>query len=849
MSVTAGHRTGSLRNCRGVPLADWRSAVAGQAMECGANCAFGSRGRGWRRSGRWVVLAALFLLRGVAFGAEPLDHLSAIHLIPPEESRKDREFSVEATVTYGNLNWPICFLQDATAGFYVHLDFRRWNLTSGDRVRARGRLREDGLPEVSELTLLERNAAMPAPETPALSEIARGENDSVRVKVTGWPVNRRIQNRHHLIDLVGEFGERFRALLPEESVAAETVESWLGGRMELTGVCGFEFSPSGDRTGFRIWVPSPAHVDVETLDFASPLNRTVRPVSDIYTQGFDQDHPRAFRVEGVVSLQTGPRLFYLQDPSGGVLVRTEKPVQLRRGRRITVLGAAAQGAYSPFLNHARVTATPGPELEEIGPAAIGAAELLAGGHDAELVSVEGRVLTAFREADQCGWVLEAEQTLFMALLPASASNRLSQAAPGSTLRVSGVCEVKVDQAREPRAFSVRLGGLEDFAIADALPWWTLERLLVLLGCLAGVAGAGLAWGVTLRRRVAAQTRRIEEQYALIRASEERHRSVTESINEGILITDLGDVIQEVNPQMLNLTGYSRGELLGRRAMEVFVQPAEREGIIRHNRRRADGESERYEQRLLRKDGSELWVLVIASPLRDARGAIVGTVGVNLDITGQRLADEALRKSLAEKETLLREVHHRVKNNLQVISSLLYFEQKKDLPPGIAADLRQCQSRIAAIALVHERLYESGDLGRIQLDAYLRCLTAQMLHGTAPERGRITVEVSGDPFTLGINEAVPCALIINELLANSLKHAFPGGRSGKVRIELGADPSGARTVTFCDDGVGLGAGEAQGTGRTLGLRLVHRLIDQLQGRLEHVDQDCGTCFRITLAKME
>jgi len=207
-----------------------------------------------------------------------------------------------------------------------------------------------------------------------------------------------------------------------------------------------------------------------------------------------------------------------------------------------------------------------------------------------------------------------------------------------------------------------------------------------------------------------------------------------------------------------------------------------------------------------------------------------------DITMRKEYEDRLRSSLREKEALLREVHHRVKNNFQIVSSLINLQMADVEDP---APLRDLQSRVQSMALVHELLYESEDLTSIDMGRYLERLTSSILdsyHG-----GGIDLEVEVGDVTLPIETAVPLGLIINELITNSVKHAFTS--SGRITIELKEDGS-EFTLTVADNGVGLPLGFVPGESDALGLRLVAGLVDQIDGTLETLGRDEGAEFRIT-----
>lgn len=218
----------------------------------------------------------------------------------------------------------------------------------------------------------------------------------------------------------------------------------------------------------------------------------------------------------------------------------------------------------------------------------------------------------------------------------------------------------------------------------------------------------------------------------------------------------------------------------------------------------------------------------------------------IEKAAQRIALEAdrgdrLARSLAEKEVQLQEVHHRVKNNLQVVSSLLRL-QADTLDGQAAAALRESQQRVEAIALIHEQLYQSGDLRRVNLAEHASLLLDNLLTMYGGNSGRISGAVAMQPVVLGLDQAIPAALIVNELISNALKHAFPEGRTGRISVEGGLSQSQV-VITVKDDGVGLPAEIDPLQAPSLGLRIVRILSRQLRGVFE-VERGGGTQFRVS-----
>lgn len=232
-------------------------------------------------------------------------------------------------------------------------------------------------------------------------------------------------------------------------------------------------------------------------------------------------------------------------------------------------------------------------------------------------------------------------------------------------------------------------------------------------------------------------------------------------------------------------------------------------------------------RLLMADGRIKHVQELGETSYDEAGRPVKSFGTVQDITSQKAVEEQVAASLREKETLLREIHHRVKNNLQVISSLLYFQAKKMRDPEGLAALRDGQDRLRSMILVHEKLYRSRDLANIDFGDYVRTLTEQTLESHASLRRKVAVEVDAQQVLLPIEIALPCGMILNELLTNIAKYAFPGDRTGRVTV---SSRSGGDRLTMAvqDTGAGLPADLDVSVPQTFGLQLVRNLAQQLGG---------------------
>ena len=212
------------------------------------------------------------------------------------------------------------------------------------------------------------------------------------------------------------------------------------------------------------------------------------------------------------------------------------------------------------------------------------------------------------------------------------------------------------------------------------------------------------------------------------------------------------------------------------------------------------------------------------------------------LTALMESEAALRKSLVEKEVLLREIHHRVKNNLQIVSSLLSLQSSHTNDPRVIAMFEESRGRVKAIALIHERLYTSDDFAEINLFAYLRRLADDIVSAYQRTGLEVAVDIVGDLGLLPVDTAMSCALLINELLTNALKHAFIGRTLGRVRIGVDAEGAKAARITVADDGVGFPASLDFRQTSSFGMELVLTLATQLNGTVDLV-VDRGSTFTV------
>ncbi len=251
-----------------------------------------------------------------------------------------------------------------------------------------------------------------------------------------------------------------------------------------------------------------------------------------------------------------------------------------------------------------------------------------------------------------------------------------------------------------------------------------------------------------------------------------------------------------------------------------------------------------EYRLILKDGREKYAQVIVEVVADKDGDVNLLVGTLQDITERKENEEKIKRSLKEKEVLLKEVHHRVKNNLQVISSMLNLQKGHITDPDAIDVFKESQSRIMSMAMIHEMLYQSGDLSSVSLKAYLHNLTAKLFGTYRQDGSDIELEENIAPIKVEIDTAIQLGLITNELVSNALKYAFKDGREGKITVEFLTDGTGRNTFVLKDDGSGMPEGFDPARTKSLGLKIVELMVSQLDAQME-VRSENGTEFRIEL----
>ncbi|HUJ90505.1 MAG TPA: PAS domain S-box protein [Syntrophorhabdales bacterium] len=336
-----------------------------------------------------------------------------------------------------------------------------------------------------------------------------------------------------------------------------------------------------------------------------------------------------------------------------------------------------------------------------------------------------------------------------------------------------------------------------------------------------------------------ERRRAEDE---LQKERETFFTILENDPTGVVLIGKDGRYQYLNPEFTNITGYTLQDVpTGKEWFEkAYPDPCYRQKVI--DTWKMDRLSRGRGPNLAGftvtcKDGRKKEIEFRTTFLRDY------TVIVLNDITERKEAEEKIRAALREKEILLKEIHHRVKNNLQIVSSLLYLQTRRTEHSGAISALRESRNRIKSMALIHERLYQSPDLASVDMGEYTRSLVSDLRHSHIAEDSAVRLTVTIEDIPLGITEAIPCGLIINELVSNALKHAFPKGREGEITIQLLRRDTSQVTLTVSDNGIGFPERVNYRESPSLGLTLINSLVKQLDATLE-LDRSGGTTFTIT-----
>ena len=324
---------------------------------------------------------------------------------------------------------------------------------------------------------------------------------------------------------------------------------------------------------------------------------------------------------------------------------------------------------------------------------------------------------------------------------------------------------------------------------------------------------------------------------------EQSEAIFNSINDGIVQLDMKGKILRINKRITEFGGWKEKEIIGKNIRHLpMFPPKDLRKMYSYFIKTISGQrAPLQEVEVFTKSGERKTVEIHGSLLKRDEES-VGVVTVIRDITDRKKAEEQLKKALKEKEVLMREIHHRVKNNMQLMLSLLRLQSRKLKNKEAVEILDEWRNRIRTIALIHEKLYRSEDMARINFRDYVHALVFSLFHAFEIKDSDYGLNVKVEDVFLDINTAIPLGLLINEIISNAIKHAFPGKRKGQISLDMHADNKDQYILIISDNGVGLQENANFKSPQTLGFQLVNDLVEQIRGSIEF-DGRGGTLYKI------
>jgi signal transduction histidine kinase/DNA-binding response OmpR family regulator len=455
--------------------------------------------------------------------------VAEVHALSAEEAARAIPVHLRATVTYINPTSNAFFVQDQTGPTYVGTpQIRELDVKAGDLVELTGVTAPGQFAPIVSGASAERisTSPMPLPAPVAFNELFSGKMDSAWVKTEG--IVQRVEDHRPLIeDLVSlQWGNQRYSLLVHNPDARPLPLP--DSRVQVEGVCGSIFNAKRQIEGIRLYVPSPEFVRLLEPG-PNPSTLEPHPIDELLRFSLSESPGHRTRIRGIVTLASPSGPSYVEDSGAGVKVVNHTGTDLRAGDEVDVLGFATPGSFSPEMHDAQVSRIERGPMPS--PSPITADEALEGGYDSKLVTIDAAVVDELRGTSQNAVMLEAGGKLFNATLD---HGRLPPLDRGSIVRVTGICSIVAESNlayRIPKSFSLLLRSASDFTVVQSAPWWTLGRLLTVLGSVTALLFAVLSWVAVLRRRVRLQTavirEKLEQEGRLKHAAEQASRAKSE----------------------------------------------------------------------------------------------------------------------------------------------------------------------------------------------------------------------------------------------------------------------------------------------------------------------------------
>ncbi|MBU6401277.1 MAG: PAS domain S-box protein, partial [Verrucomicrobia bacterium] len=503
-------------------------------------------------------------------GLPILTTASRIRRLSPKEAARGYPVELRGVVTYYDVAWGVLFFQDATAGIFVDTGGQPLDLGAGDWVRLAGYSGPGEFAPVVRRPLfrIEGKAPMPSARLSTFARLITGGEDSQWVSIAGMVRSMSNDWGHVRIKLATGSGS-LTAVLPGYS-HRPLPEQLVDRTVQVQGVCGSLFDSRRRMVGIQLFVPSLADISAEETRAGGPDALPVQTIGSLMRFNPAGLAHRA-RIQGVVTLFRAGQYLYVQDQTDTICVRTAQPGGASVGDRVDVIGFPAMGHYSRILMDATFRRIGPGQMP--APLGVTADRVLREGLDGVLVQIDGYLFDTFAPSSERVLVLESADGVFLAHLEQAKGTPPFQAPPkGSWLRVTGICSVDVDSARQPKSFQILLRAPADVRVLAQPSWWTLRHVSTVVGLLAAAGLLAVGWGVTLNHRVRRQTGQIRAQLRQEAELQARYRELFENANDVIYTHDLAGRLTSLNEAGERLLGYTRQEAQ-HTAIQQWVAPA------------------------------------------------------------------------------------------------------------------------------------------------------------------------------------------------------------------------------------------------------------------------------------
>lgn len=762
----------------------------------------------------------------------PLVTAAAVRALSPERAEQALTVKIRGVITCAG---SLIFFQDATAGIFIDAPVS----TKGRyQVGQYGDLEGYTAPGLFAPQIVPRRftalGTTPLPEArpSKFDELSTGKLDSQRVEVEGiirsvMPDERADLRRTVTLKMASDDGvfPVYVSDLPPDKLRAVVDAS-----VKARGVVGGVFNERRQMIGIKLYVGRAEDLVIEETGPGEPFSVRTTPVESLLRFEPEGASRHRVKVRGTVTFYQPGGAMFVEDGTGGVSIRTRQAEPLSVGDRVEVLGFPEMGPWTPFLGDA-VFRRSGPAAQPLVPISVTAdQELSAGAHDSRLVTVEAELVDVVRDAGRLLLVAKAKNVLFDAEVPQAGdvpAAALAELANGSRARLTGISVVRLGQDRDhPTEFRLLLRNLDDIAVLQKPPWWTLRRLVWILAALVAITALALAWGVVLRRRVRAQTGIIQLRMESEAMLATRYRDLFENANDVIYTHDVTGRLLTINRAGEAMTGYARDELLKMTIFDLAL-PARREAVSMWLQKLAGGEETRptFESELLSKSGRIIPFEVSIRPIMEGE-RISAVEGIARDITErkraeaelaaahQRLVETSRRAGMAE---VAAGVLHNVGNVLSSVTVSVAHLTERFRGQGAAGDAsvaRDLESLGQSVEHIKEIVAMQQGYARLsgiqeEVPAETLIEDALRINREALERHGITVVREYSPSPPLVIEKHKVLQILVNLLGNA-KYACDGkvqdGQPARIVVRIDTpkgDRAGNRVrIVVADNGSGI-----------------------------------------------